>query len=171
MRTFLVSMLAAVVSISLIACSGNDTSSKESGTTQDVSQQNTTEQAAYSQEPASEQPVHNEMVFDVPETYQKVMELKIIPNQDDGSGAFSIPKSAIESIDDHDAIFLSLGNNQFALRFVTIDEDLGSHIVVRQNMVVGEMIVTEGSEKLKAGILRKTTGHHGHTHGPGGHTH
>jgi hypothetical protein len=87
------------------------------------------------------------------------------------SGFFVLPKSALQTIDGHKTIFINLGNNQFAMRYIEVVQDSSDSIWIHKNLNSEDAVITVGTDKLKTGVLRKWKGHHGHTHGPGGHTH
>lgn len=154
-----------VFSFSVVACSPSCThgaTKKEKTEKETVEKKEKTEKAA----------VKNVIIFEVPEKQQKLMGLKTAKLSKNDKGSVMVPNVCIQEINGKTVILLSLGDNKFALREIKVDEKQDKNSLVTKNINEGETVITDGAAKLKAGVERMMSGHHhGHTHGPGGHTH
>ena len=115
--------------------------------------------------------VRNATSFQIPKQYQVEMGLKTAALSKDGDGFIRVPNSSIQDFGGKNAIFMDLGDNSFALRFIQVKRKRDAYSLVETNVLANESVVTEGSQKLKIGLMRAMSGHQGHDHGPGGHGH
>jgi hypothetical protein len=114
--------------------------------------------------------VKNEKVFAIPAKQQKMLGVKTVKLAKDAKGLLQVPNTSIQNIQGKTAIFLSLGENKFALRYIKVDKKKAKYSLVSKNVLEHEIVVTDGAAKLKAGVLRMlSNSHKGHAHGPGGH--
>ena len=115
--------------------------------------------------------VKNELSFNVPKQYQVRMRLETAALSRDGDGFIRVPNSSIQVLDGKDAIFIDIGDDNFALRLIQVKEKKDAYSLVARNVLENERVVTEGSLKLENGLIQSMAGHEGHNHGPGGHGH
>ena len=76
-------------------------------------------------------------------------------NSSGSQEAIVIPKSALQSIGNDQAVFVALGAGQFQMRKLQLGEDAGDSVRVMSGVTAGEKIVTEGSFFLRAEMGRK----------------
>jgi len=70
--------------------------------------------------------------------------------------ALAIPASAVQTIDDHRAVFVRLGDGLFELRRVHTGERAGNQVEVLNGIAPGDEVVADGSFLLKGQLLRST---------------
>ena len=70
--------------------------------------------------------------------------------------ALAVPESAVQTIDDHRAVFVRLGDGLFELRRVHTGERAGNQVEVLNGIATGDEIVADGSFLLKGQLLRST---------------
>ncbi len=104
--------------------------------------------------------VKNEKVFAIPAKQQKMLGLKTVKLAKTEQGLILVPNSALQQIKGQTVIFLRLDSTKFALRYIKIDEKKDQHSLVAKNVLKGELVVTDGSAKLKTGIVRMQSGAH-----------
>lgn len=68
----------------------------------------------------------------------------------------AVPASAVQTIDDHRAVFISLGDGLFELRRVHTGERAGKRVEVLNGIALGDQVVADGSFLLKGQLLRST---------------
>ncbi len=68
----------------------------------------------------------------------------------------AVPASAVQTIDDHRALFVRLGEGLFELRRVHTGERAGNLIEVLNGIAPGDEVVSDGSFLLKGQLLRST---------------
>jgi cobalt-zinc-cadmium efflux system membrane fusion protein len=68
----------------------------------------------------------------------------------------AVPASAIQTIDDHRAVFVRVGDGLFELRRVHTGERAGELVEVLNGIAPGEQVVADGSFLLKGQLLRST---------------
>ena len=115
--------------------------------------------------------VKNALSFNVPKQYQVGMRIETAALSRDGDGFIRVPNSSIQVLDGKDAIFIDIGDDNFALRLIQVKEKKDAYSLVARNVLENERVVTEGSLKLENGLIQSMAGHEGHNHGPGGHGH
>ncbi|MCL7966092.1 MAG: efflux RND transporter periplasmic adaptor subunit [marine benthic group bacterium] len=69
-----------------------------------------------------------------------------------------IPRSAVEQIDGHDAVFVRVDEGVFEVRSVHIGEQASGYVEVLTGLDAGEEVVADGSFLLKGQLLRSTLG-------------
>lgn len=70
--------------------------------------------------------------------------------------ALAIPASAVQTIDDHRAVFVRLGDGLFELRRVHTGERAGNQVEVLNGIAPGDEVVADGGFLLKGQLLRST---------------
>lgn len=73
-------------------------------------------------------------------------------------GVLVIPDAALQTDEDKQIIFVSLGNLKFEKRVVTLGMERQGKVQVREGLKEGEQIVTEGSFILKSEMLKGEMG-------------
>lgn len=68
----------------------------------------------------------------------------------------AIPASSVQTIDDHRAVFVRLGDGLFELRRVHTGERAGNQVEVLNGIAPGDEVVADGSFLLKGQLLRST---------------
>jgi cobalt-zinc-cadmium efflux system membrane fusion protein len=68
----------------------------------------------------------------------------------------AVPASAVQTIDDHRAVFVRLGDGLFELRRVHTGERAGELVEVLNGVAAGDEVVADGSFLLKGQLLRST---------------
>lgn len=69
--------------------------------------------------------------------------------------AVVIPKAAVQTMGNEQAVFVVMGNGQFQLRKLQLAEEVGDAVRVVSGVRAGEKIVTEGSFFLRAELSRR----------------
>jgi hypothetical protein len=116
--------------------------------------------------------VKNEKVFAIPARQQQLLGLKTTKLVKDAKGSLQVSNTSIQNINGKSAIFISLDNNKFALRYIKVDEKKAKYSLVSKNVLEHELVVTDGATKLKAGVIRMLSGAHGgNSSCSGGHGH
>lgn len=112
------------------------------------------------------------MFFNVPEKHQKSMKLVTAEIKKNKDGLFEVPLKSVQDMFDKKVVFIKHDKLKFSIREISIIKETSDFCFVEKNMMEKDEIVTEGSTFLKAGVTRMLSDHHhGHSHGPGGHTH
>lgn len=70
----------------------------------------------------------------------------------------AISWSAVQEIDDHQAVFVRIEDGVFELRSVHTGERAGSEVEILNGLTAGETVVAEGSFLLKGQLLRTSLG-------------
>lgn len=70
--------------------------------------------------------------------------------------ALAVPASAIQTIDDHRAVFVRLDEGLFELRRVHTGERAGDLVEILNGIALGDEVVADGSFLLKGQLLRST---------------
>jgi cobalt-zinc-cadmium efflux system membrane fusion protein len=70
----------------------------------------------------------------------------------------SVPRVALQSIDNQPFVFIDLGGGKYALRAVERGVELEQGVEIKQGLTGDETIVTEGSFILKSEVLRSQMG-------------
>ncbi len=70
----------------------------------------------------------------------------------------AIPWAAVQELDGHQAVFVSLGDGVFEVRPIHTGERAGPDVEILNGVAAGETVVAEGSFLLKGQLLRATLG-------------
>ena len=70
----------------------------------------------------------------------------------------AIPWAAVQELDGHQAVFVSLGDGVFEVRPIHTGERAGPDVEILNGVAAGETVVAEGSFLLKGQLLRSTLG-------------
>jgi len=70
----------------------------------------------------------------------------------------AIPWAAVQEVDGHPAVFVKVGEGDFALHRVHVGERAGALVEVVNGIAAGDAVVADGSFLLRAQLLRGTLG-------------
>ncbi len=161
--------LIIVTGFLVFACSKKDSTNKSDletkpeSNTEQKENVNTMGQDSPKKDSTMTKSVKNETEFDVPLQFVEQTGITSEPLTRSDDGKIQIPNASVQDFNGNSSVFISLGDNKFALRFINIIEKNDSHSLTDANVLEAEMVVTVGAPLLKNGLLRMQSGHTGHS--------
>lgn len=77
--------------------------------------------------------------------------------------AIAVPVAAIQELNNENIVFVVSGNNKFVMTDVALGQRFSDYVEIKEGLVEGQSVVTQGSFYLKSEKAKESFGH-GHSH-------
>src|SRR5690606_22102389 len=83
--------------------------------------------------------------------------VKVLVRRDDVEAEHVIPQSAMQEDQSGKYVLVVDTDNRVQKRSVTVGDKIGINWIIKQGLQVGELVISEGAQKVRPGITVQTT--------------